>query len=100
MVEELVEACRRNDLQRIQTLVAADPTLLVRHVASGETPLLAALYHRSGESLGWLLTQSWPRTIFEAAAIDDVDRMKTILAEVPEAADTYSIDGWTPLHLA
>src|ERR1043165_6913561 len=98
MFDDLVEACRRNDLQRVQSLVAADPTMLVRHAANGETPLLAALYHRSGESLSWLLAQHWPRSIFEAAAVDDCHRLATLPADDPSAAYPYSMAGWTPLH--
>lgn len=100
MLDELLEACRRNDLERVQSLVTADPTLLTRQAVTGETPLLTALYHRSGEAASWLGEQRWPRTVFEAAAVDDVQRLREILATDAGAADTYSVDGWTPLHLA
>ncbi len=100
MLDDLLEACRRNDLERVQSLVTADPTLLTRQTTTGETPLLAALYHRSGETTAWLGTQRWSRTIFEAAALDDAPRLAEILASDPRATDTYSADGWTPLHLA
>ncbi|MGH7523366.1 MAG: ankyrin repeat domain-containing protein [Gemmatimonadales bacterium] len=100
MLEDLLDACRRNDLERVRALVTADPTLLTRQASTGETPLLAALYHRSGETVSWLREQRWPRSIFEAAAIDDVAGLEQIIAVDPAGADTYSRDGWTPLHLA
>ena len=100
MFEDLLDACRRNDLERVQALVTADPILLTRQAATGETPLLTALYHRSKETVSWLGCQSWSRTVFEAAALNDTDRLREILAADPAAADTYSVDGWTPLHLA
>ena len=100
MLDDLLDACRRNDLERVRTLVTADPTLLTRQAPTGETPLLAALYHRSSETVSWLGEQRWPRTAFEAAALNDVDRLRLILAADPAATDTYSTDGWTPLHLA
>jgi ankyrin repeat protein len=100
MFEDLLDACRRNDLERAQALVTADPTLLTRQAATGETPLLTALYHRSRETASWLGDQDWSRTLFEAAALNDTDRLDAILAADPAAADTYSVDGWTPLHLA
>jgi hypothetical protein len=40
MLEDLLDACRRTDLERVRTLVTADPTLLTRQAATGETPLL------------------------------------------------------------
>jgi ankyrin repeat protein len=100
MLDDLLEACRRNDLERVQSLVTADPTLLTRQGSSGETPLLTAIYHRSGETVAWLSQRPWPRTVFEAAAIDDAERVMELLADDPHATDTYSADGWTPLHLA
>lgn len=100
MLDDLLEACRRNDLERVQSLVTADPTLLTRQATTGETPLLTALYHRSRETASWLGSQSWPRTVFEAAAVNDADRLREILAADPATADTYSVDGWAPLHLA
>ena len=100
MLDELLDACRRNDLERVKSLVTADPTLLHRQGATGETPLLTALYHRSGETTAWLGEQRWPRTVFEAAAVDDTQRLREIFASDPGSADTYSVDGWTPLHLA
>ena len=100
MFEDLLDACRRNDLERVRSLVTADPTLLTRQAATGETPLLAALYHRSGETASWLGEQRWPLSIFEAAAANDVGRLREILAADPAMTDTYSADGWTALHLA
>jgi ankyrin repeat protein len=50
--------------------------------------------------VSWLSEQRWPRSIFEAAAVDDVARLQEILDGDPAEADTYSTDGWTPLHLA
>jgi uncharacterized protein len=100
MFDDLLDACRRDDLERVQALVAADPTLLTRHAATGETPLLAALYHRNMAVVEWLRGQSWTRSLFEAAAIDDVAAVERCLDEGRGTADTYSSDGWTPLHLA
>jgi uncharacterized protein len=38
--------------------------------------------------------------IFEAAAVGDDTRLKEILHEDPSAVQSFSGDGWTPLHLA
>ena len=100
MFDDLLDACRRNDLERVRSLVAADPTLLMCQAPSGETPLLTALYAKSGETACWLTGQSWPRSAFEAAAVDDVARLQELLDSDRLVADTYSADGWSPLHLA
>jgi uncharacterized protein len=98
--DELFDACRHNDLERIRSLVQADPSLLMQRAPTGETPLLLALYHRAGEVACWLTGQVWPRTIHEAAAVDDVARLEEILRDDATAVDSYTMDGWTPLHLA
>lgn len=100
MTDTLFDACRRNDLEQVRSLVQADPALLLQRAPTGETPLLAALYHRAGEVACWLTGQSWPRTVHEAAAVDDLARLVQLLDDDRTAADTYSADGWTPLHLA
>lgn len=100
VTDALFDACRRNDLEQVRSLVQADPALLLQRAPTGETPLLLALYHRAGEVACWLTGQSWPRTIHEAAAVDDVTRLDALLDGEPALADTYSADGWTPLHLA
>jgi hypothetical protein len=41
MLDNQFDACRRNDSEREQSLVTADPTLLTRQAATGETPLCA-----------------------------------------------------------
>lgn len=100
MFDALLDACRRNDLERVRSLVAADPTQLMHQTPSGETPLLAALYAGAGDVVAWLRMQSWPRTVFEAAAVGDVERLHALLDATPSLTDTYAADGWTPLHLA
>jgi ankyrin repeat protein len=100
VIDDLFDACRRNDLEQVRSLVHADPALLQQRAPTGETPLLAALYHRAGEVACWLTGQVWPRSIHEAAAVDDIARLEELLGESPGSADTYSADGWTPLHLA
>ncbi len=100
MNDELFDACRHNDLERVRSIVQADPSLLTQRAPSGETPLLLALYHRAGETACWLTGQAWPRTVHEAAAVDDVARLEELLREDASAADSYTMDGWTPLHLA
>lgn len=100
MFDDLLDACRRNDSERVAALVTADPTLLARSTPDGVTPLLTALYHGSVGVATWLKAREWPRTLWEAAALDDADRLAAQLAAQPELIDSYSPDGWTALHLA
>jgi uncharacterized protein len=100
MFDDLLDACRRNDFERVVSLVTADPTHLTRSTPDGATPLLTALYHGSRDVADWLKDREWPRTVWEAAALDDADRLAELLVIEPGLVDTYSPDGWTALHLA
>jgi len=100
VIDDLLDACRRNDLELVRSLVQADPALWQQRAPTGETPLLAALSHRAGEVACWRTGQAWPRSIHAAAVVDDVARLEAWLGESPASADTYSADEWTPLHLA
>ena len=61
MLEDLLDARRRNDLERVRTLVTADPTLLTRQVATGETPLPRGGSHEIADLL--LSHRAAPRRI-------------------------------------
>jgi hypothetical protein len=63
MLEYLLDACRRNDLEREPTLVTADPKMLIRQAATGETSLLTAQAGRSGVSASWRVERHEYRTI-------------------------------------
>ena len=39
-------------------------------------------------------------SVFEACAAGEMERVERLLASDPAAVNTFSADGWTPLHLA
>jgi ankyrin repeat protein len=66
----------------------------------GVSAILYCLYDWKLEILEALLAASPELDIFEAAALGRVDRVKELLACMPELACGWSADGVTALHLA
>jgi ankyrin repeat protein len=79
-------------------MVSADPTLIDARSRTGESAILTAVYHRQKEIVNLLVARGAPLTLFEACAAGEVERAER-LAEA-STINTYSADGWTPLHLA
>ncbi|MCC7415707.1 MAG: ankyrin repeat domain-containing protein [Acidobacteria bacterium] len=96
----LFDAIEAGDCERIKAMLAADPALVGAHAPSGESAIIAAVYHRQKEIANLLIARGAPLTIFEASAAGEVDRLERLLSEDPPAVRASSPDGWTPLHLA
>ena len=58
--------------------------------------LLQAVYRGDAAARDGILASRAPETVFEAAAVGDVDRLAALLDDPGAVAD----DGFTPLHLA
>jgi ankyrin repeat protein len=61
---------------------------------------LLALYQGDVESAQELLGDDAELDVFDAAAFGRDARLRELLAEDPSLANTFSDDGFTPLHLA
>jgi ankyrin repeat protein len=97
---EVFEAIRRGDAARVRALIEAHPDLVNARNESGDSLLLAATYAGRRDIFEMLLKQGAAVSLFEAAASGLDDRAGSILEQDPAAANSYSHDGWTPLHLA
>jgi len=84
--------------------VQADPALARWCDAQGVSALLWAVY--CGQTLvrdflvGRMMAEGGALDVFEAAAVGDERQLKALLEAEPELAQSFSGDGWTPLHLA
>jgi len=99
-VVDLLQAARAGDIERVKTLLKADPRLLVARDPMGNTALIIAV-NSGHEALADLLFDAGVEPgLHEAAAIGDSDRVRAALDRDPEGLDTYSPEGFTPLALA
>jgi ankyrin repeat protein len=60
--------------------------------------ILEAVY--AGRDVRALLAATPELTIFEAAAVGDVERIRATARATPRVVRSWAEDGWTPLHLA
>ena len=101
--EDFWKAVKEGDLPKVQSLVAASPSLAAARTDKGVSAPLLALYHRKQEVAGLLLTRKEaiePLDVFEAAAFGRTVRLKAILDEETSLANAYASDGFYPLGLA
>src|SRR5438309_5712927 len=93
------EAIKAGEVDRVKTMVSADPSLVDAQDAEGSA-ILTAVYHRQKEIVNLLVARGAALSLFEASAAGEVEHVEREVATDPSAVNTYSADGWTPLHLA
>lgn len=100
MTFEFIEAIRKGERERIAELLAADSTLAQTKTEEGLSAVLLAAYHQEPEIAHMLAERRDDLTVFEAAAVGDVNALAWILQAQPEAINTVAEDGFSPLGLA
>lgn len=102
-MSDLIEAAKAGDLTKVRQLIRADAASASVTEASGETPLMAALYrgHRTVvEELADAIVSTGQRLdIFAASGAGRIEAVDAALASGTPVT-SYAYDGWTPLHLA
>jgi ankyrin repeat protein len=100
MAQELFDAIRANDKDKVAQLIAANPTLAHTRNEAGISALMQARYGFRPEIVALLRNAVGDLDVFEAAALGDVPRLHALLGNDPGLAKSFSSDGFTALHLA
>jgi ankyrin repeat protein len=100
LTDEFMQAAKDGDVEALKRLAKEDAAVLLSTWSSGETPLMAALYRKHDAAVAWLAASGVPLDIFAAAALGRVDLLDSFVGSGSADVNTYSYDGWTPLHLA
>jgi ankyrin repeat protein len=95
----LFEAMGAGDEHQALDVLGSHPELARSRDDDGLSPLMQAVYRGFGELAEALCAASGGLNVFEAAAIGDLERLRE-LVEGASAANDWSSDGFTPLHLA
>lgn len=98
--EEVFAAVGLGDRDRLKALLEERPDLVNARNEAGDSLLLAAAYSGRKDLFELLLEKGAGVNVFEASALGLSDRVGEFLGADPSLANTYSHDGWTPLHLA
>src|SRR3954470_22697056 len=93
-----IDAIKAGEFERVKAMLSADPTLLDARSRTGDSAILTAVYHRQKDIVNLLVARGATLSIFEACAAGELERVERTLDT--STINTYSADGWTPLHLA
>lgn len=97
--EKFLDRVTAGSVEEVALALEAHPELAGSRNENGVSALLTALYHRRPE-VADLLSPHLALDVHEAAALGDLEALKSRLDEHPGAHLALSPDGFTPLHLA
>jgi uncharacterized protein len=100
MSQQFFEAIRAGDRAKIDALLNSDATLLAAKDEKGLGAYTAAKYAGRNDIAALLLEKGVELDVFAACMAGAKERVIELIRENPELVNTYSHDGWTPLHLA
>jgi uncharacterized protein len=100
MEQDIFSAISAGDTGKVQDLIAQHPHVARTRNPAGVSALMQARYENKLEIVELLRKAAGELDVFEAAALGDVARLRTLLAEDHELVKAQSSDGFTPLHLA
>ena len=98
--DELFTAIEAGNVGSVGTILEADPSAAAARDGSGVSALMRALYRFDPDLVQIVKARAGALDVFEAAALGDVDHLRSVLDEEPSRATAYSGDGFTALHFA
>ena len=98
--EELCQAVKAGDADRVRDLVARDPALAASRDATGISAVRLARYQHHDDVMAVLLAADPTLDVFDAAAVGDVQRLVELLDADPGQVNALAPDGFFPLALA
>jgi ankyrin repeat protein len=99
-VDEMVTAIKARDLGGAEKLLQQDMSLAHAKTTNGDSMLLLAAYHQAKPIVELLLMRGARPNLWEGSAVGRLDRVRELLNANAASINSYSHDGWTPLHLA
>lgn len=98
--DKMLEAVKAGKAAQVTKLLDADRALVNARAESGESAILLSIYYGHAEIRDLLIARGAEMNIFEAAAAGHLARLEELVHSAPGAMQTFSHDGFTPLHLA
>jgi uncharacterized protein len=99
-IGQLFQAVESGNLEAVRDLASRDPAAVVAPGPDGLSSVLWARYRDRIDVLDVLLSVGPQLDVFEAAAVGWKDRLRELLQGEPALVSAWSVDGFTPLHLA
>lgn len=96
----MIDAAKAGDVPRVAQLLLSDPELASARNDRGESPLQQAQYRGHKEIVRMLLDAGASRTVYEAAMVGDIEKVREELDADPALVNRYAPDGFHLLGLA
>ena len=107
VVQQIVSDCQRleaavsaNEVETIQQITAAHPSLANANGQNGLSLLMNGIYQQKTAVVDALLAAGAEPNVFAAAALGDLSRLQAIAERWASTLHTFASDGFTPLQLA
>ncbi len=100
MTKEFLDAVKAGDLAKVREMITSNPSLVRSKNETGISAIVLARYYRKRDVADFLLSQGVELNIFEAATAGATEEAREQLNRDSAIANSYSPDGFTPLHLA
>lgn len=100
MTAKYFQDIREGNAEGVEERLKRWPSWATERNPEGISPLMMALYHQQSAIIRLLLSKGIELDIHEASALGQDGRVRLLLELDPELLNSYSADGFTPLHLA
>ncbi len=98
--EKLEQYIAGANLDELDAMLAADPSLVNGRTSHQVSPLMLSCYFKKPAVTNVLLKYAGEISLFEAAAAGKFDVVAHLVYQHPDAVNYYAGDGFTPLGLA
>jgi uncharacterized protein len=98
--DEFLNAVKKNDNPKVLQLLKTQPTLADTRDPSGVSAVFLALYRGNSQAAQEIASKRSSLDVYEAAALGNLTRLKSLLDHDKSLAGSYSPDGFTALALA
>jgi ankyrin repeat protein len=99
-MKQFFDAIHSGDVSAVQALLDQNPELVRITNESGVPALTEAVYRRQPEIVAVLENRGAKTDLFSASMLGRAESLRDTLAAAPDGVNSFSPDGWTPLHLA
>jgi ankyrin repeat protein len=96
--ERFFEAIDAGDVDRVRSMVSAEPELASARDAQGVSAVMRARYRLDPALVDAVLSGAPAFDVFDAASVPDVERLRQLLDADQSLATAFSGDGFTALH--
>src|SRR5438105_1550208 len=97
-IDTLIEFVKAGELGKVRALLSTNFLLASQRLATGESPLMTALYRGHHDIVDAVIEAGAEIDVFAAAATGRLEDLRR--GATNATVNSYAYDGWTPLHLA